>query len=114
VIHAVRNTNRTFESKSKHRKKSDLAARRIAVHTKMPRTQLTEEELVLCRKAFASFDRDGSGTISVEELRKTLASMGQNPTDEELFVLIHDVGVRVSCVVWARSQETAVWGHSAV
>lgn len=33
----------------------------------------------------------GSGTIDVKELKAALNSMGQNPTDEELFVIIHDV-----------------------
>ena len=59
----------------------------------MPKAQLSDEELGLCRKAFALFDKDGSGTIDVGELKAALASMGQQPTDEELFVLIHDVGV---------------------
>lgn len=55
------------------------------------RVELSEEELALCRKAFGSFDKDGSGTIDASELKAALNSMGQNPSDEELFVLIHDV-----------------------
>ncbi|KIZ06761.1 Dynein light chain, flagellar outer arm [Monoraphidium neglectum] len=53
--------------------------------------KLNEEELVLCRKAFQSFDKDGSGTIDVKELKAALSSMGQEMSDEELFVMIHDV-----------------------
>ena len=33
----------------------------------------------------------GSGTIDVKELRTALAALGQNPTDEELFVMISQV-----------------------
>ncbi|GBF97533.1 hypothetical protein Rsub_10456 [Raphidocelis subcapitata] len=52
---------------------------------------LSEEELALCRKAFSTFDKDGSGTIDVKELSAALQSMGQVLSDDELFVLIHDV-----------------------
>eukprot|EP00882_Tetradesmus_deserticola_P005720 GHRQ01006022.1.p2 GENE.GHRQ01006022.1~~GHRQ01006022.1.p2 ORF type:complete len:150 (+),score=69.62 GHRQ01006022.1:306-755(+) len=53
--------------------------------------KLTDEELELCRKAFNNFDKDGSGTIDVKELKAALGAMNQHPTDEELFVMIHDV-----------------------
>eukprot|EP00195_Chlamydomonas_chlamydogama_P001697 CAMPEP_0202919866 /NCGR_PEP_ID=MMETSP1392-20130828/76554_1 /ASSEMBLY_ACC=CAM_ASM_000868 /TAXON_ID=225041 /ORGANISM="Chlamydomonas chlamydogama, Strain SAG 11-48b" /LENGTH=148 /DNA_ID=CAMNT_0049613327 /DNA_START=173 /DNA_END=619 /DNA_ORIENTATION=+ len=53
--------------------------------------RLTEEELDLCRKAFQMFDKDGSGTIDVRELKTALNALGQNPTDEELFVMISQV-----------------------
>ena len=39
----------------------------------------------------------GSGTISVKELQAALTTMGQTPTDEELFVLIHDVRAQHRC-----------------
>ncbi|KXT18482.1 hypothetical protein AC579_2260 [Pseudocercospora musae] len=41
----------------------------------------TEEEL---RQAFNVFDRDGSGTISVTELRDMLKALGDNLTDAEV------------------------------
>lgn len=41
----------------------------------------TEEEL---RQAFRVFDRDGSGTISVTELRDMLKALGDNLTDAEV------------------------------
>jgi len=34
----------------------------------------------------------GSGTIDVKEMHSALCSMGHNPTDEELFAIIHEVG----------------------
>lgn len=34
----------------------------------------------------------GSGTIDVKELRTALNALGQHPTDEELFVMISQVG----------------------
>ena len=52
------------------------------------RRTLTNDEIESCRTAFAEFDKDNSGAIDRYELKATLESMGQNPTDEELFDMI--------------------------
>ena len=52
---------------------------------------MTEEEIEACRLAFEKFDADGSGTIEANELKVTLQSMGQNPTDEEIFETLSSV-----------------------
>ncbi|KAL1495619.1 hypothetical protein AB1Y20_016487 [Prymnesium parvum] len=53
--------------------------------------ELSNEEIEACRDAFSKFDKDGSGAISDWELRAMLQSMGQDPTDEELFDMIAEV-----------------------
>ncbi|KXZ54948.1 hypothetical protein GPECTOR_3g117 [Gonium pectorale] len=45
----------------------------------------------MCRKAFNMFDKDASGTIDTKDLRTALSALGQNPTEEELFVMISQV-----------------------
>ena len=50
---------------------------------------LTQEEIENCREAFLDFDQDKSGTIDAWELRQVLESMGQVPTEEELFQVKH-------------------------
>ena len=52
---------------------------------------LGQEEMDACRDAFITFDKDRSGTIDVWELRQVLESMGQKPTEEELFSMVAEV-----------------------
>lgn len=50
--------------------------------------KLTEAQLDEFREAFNSFDKDGGGSIDSKELKDLMASVGQNPTDEELQEMI--------------------------
>ena len=54
------------------------------------RAEDTDEEL---RRAFQVFDRDNSGTISTDELRDVLKSIGENLTDAELDEMMTQVDV---------------------
>ena len=40
------------------------------------------------RAAFEVFDKDGSGTISADELRAVMKSLGENLTDQEIDEMI--------------------------
>jgi Ca2+-binding EF-hand superfamily protein len=40
------------------------------------------------RAAFAVFDKDGSGSISADELRQVMKSLGENLTDREIDEMI--------------------------
>lgn len=60
----------------------------------MPRgsvTDLTGETIKEFREAFALFDKDGDGSISVSELGIVMRNMGQNPTEAELKQMIQEV-----------------------
>ena len=50
--------------------------------------KLSESQLSGIRDAFALFDTDGDGSISVKELGKVIRSLGQNPTDSEIINII--------------------------
>lgn len=52
---------------------------------------LTQEEITQCRKAFASFDTDRSGSIDIDELQAILVAMRIEIADEELTHMIGDV-----------------------
>ena len=41
------------------------------------------------RAAFELFDKDRSGAITADELRTVMASLGMNPTENEIQDLIH-------------------------
>lgn len=43
------------------------------------------------KHAFTVFDHDGSGTISLDELRRVMKSFGEILTDEELDTMIKEV-----------------------
>ncbi|KAG4436631.1 EF-hand [Leptodontidium sp. 2 PMI_412] len=43
------------------------------------------------RSAFNVFDKDGSGTISVDELGQLMKTFGENLSDEDLKVMIQEV-----------------------
>ena len=43
------------------------------------------------REAFSLFDKDGDGTITTEELGIVMRSLGQNPTEDELQIMLNEV-----------------------
>ena len=45
------------------------------------------------KKAFEVFDKDGSGFISVEELRQVMTQIGENLTDDEIAEMIQEADV---------------------
>ena len=63
------------------------------------------------REAFGLFDRDGSGSIGVDELRAVLRSLGKNPTKSELREMIREVdddGRKLSvftCILLKKSKD---------
>jgi len=52
---------------------------------------LTEEQIAEFKEAFLIFDKDGDGSISTKELGTVMRSLGQNPTDQELKIMIDEV-----------------------
>ena len=53
--------------------------------------KITEEKVGEYREAFNIFDKDGSGTITVEELRQVMVNMGQKCTIAEAKRMIAEV-----------------------
>ena len=52
---------------------------------------ITSEQKVEYREAFALFDKNGDGTITVTELGTVMRSLGNNPTESELQDMINEV-----------------------
>ncbi|XP_060062994.1 calmodulin-like [Ylistrum balloti] len=52
--------------------------------------KVTDETLKEWREAFSMFDKNGDGHINSTELGTVMRSLGQAPTDEDLFKIIHD------------------------
>jgi len=51
-------------------------------------TQDSEEEIIEC---FKVFDQEGKGTMSVQELKNVMCSLGEKMTDEEVDDMVSDV-----------------------
>ena len=54
-----------------------------------------ENEEGIC-EAFKAFDIEGSGTISLDELRKMLTSMGEKLSDEEFEFMVKEANVTIN------------------
>ena len=52
---------------------------------------LSEEQCAEFKEAFAIFDKDGDGTITIKDLGVVMRSLGQNPTESELQDMINEV-----------------------
>ena len=57
----------------------------------MATAELTVEQAAEYREAFALYDANNDGTITVRELGQAMRQLGQDPTDEELADMINEV-----------------------
>jgi len=60
---------------------------------------LEQIEIDKSQEAFKAFDKDGSGTIDKDELKKVLEEMGQKPQDEEIIKMISEVDTQNKGVI---------------
>eukprot|EP00658_Telonema_sp_P-2_P081615 TRINITY_DN841_c0_g1_i4.p1 TRINITY_DN841_c0_g1~~TRINITY_DN841_c0_g1_i4.p1 ORF type:complete len:203 (+),score=59.38 TRINITY_DN841_c0_g1_i4:106-714(+) len=52
---------------------------------------ITEDQVEVFKEAFQMFDKDGSGCIDTKEFRAVCESIGMEPTDAELKLMLMDV-----------------------
>eukprot|EP00949_MAST-11_sp_MAST-11-sp1_P001770 g1770.t1 len=53
--------------------------------------KLSEEQILEFKEAFRLFDKDGGGSIDVDELKEAMEALGQSPDDEELQSMVDEV-----------------------
>jgi len=53
--------------------------------------ELTEQQIAEFKEAFALFDKDGDGQITVKELGTVMKSLGLNPSESELQDMLNEV-----------------------
>ncbi|KAI9185947.1 hypothetical protein LWI28_012228 [Acer negundo] len=54
---------------------------------------LPAEQVLEFREAFCLLDMDGDGCITIDELATAIRSLDQNPTEEELQIMINEVDI---------------------
>lgn len=59
----------------------------VLVESRQENTVTSQEEVI---QAFQVFDRDGKGTINVQELRQTMSNLGERLTEDEVNGMIKD------------------------
>ena len=55
--------------------------------------QFDEDQIAEFKEAFAMFDHDGDGSITLEELATTMKSLGRNPSEAELRTMMNEVDI---------------------
>ena len=50
--------------------------------------ELSDQQKEEFKEVFSLFDKDGDGTISTTELGTVMRTLGQNPTEQEIEVMI--------------------------
>jgi calmodulin len=60
---------------------------------------LTNEQYSELKEAFRMFDKDGDGTISMEELANVMQVLGLNPTKDELEIMLASVDTDCNGVI---------------
>ena len=66
-----------------------MPKKQITTYTK--KLDVPESKLKEYKEAFEMFDKDGSGTISVSEIRKILRNFGNQVTESEVKDMIKDI-----------------------
>jgi Ca2+-binding EF-hand superfamily protein len=65
--------------------------------------QLTEEQIVEFKEAFALFDRDGDGTISIDCVGTVMRCLGIDSKESELRDLIDEINVMLGHLIFLNS-----------
>ena len=52
---------------------------------------LTEEQIFEFKEAFSYYDKDAEGTITTKEFGQVMKGLGENPTEQELREMMHEV-----------------------
>mmetsp|Transcript_29921 Transcript_29921/g.88966 ORF Transcript_29921/g.88966 Transcript_29921/m.88966 type:complete len:519 (-) Transcript_29921:688-2244(-) len=88
---------KTFNAKRKFKAavKGVVATQKIKSFGKVKKGQvarkLTDDEKADLKETFDMFDKDGGGTISLDELREVMKKMGQTLTERELLEVFNEV-----------------------
>jgi calmodulin len=68
---------------------NSFSARVTQVQSRLP--ELDEEQILEFKEAFKLFDKDGGGSIDVEELGDAMRALGSDPDPEELQQMVDEV-----------------------
>uniref|UniRef100_A0A7S3Z7C2 EF-hand domain-containing protein n=1 Tax=Lotharella globosa TaxID=91324 RepID=A0A7S3Z7C2_9EUKA len=71
------------------RSRTPAGSKRVLAIPNPPKT--IDQELAELKEVFAHFDRNGTGSIGLEDMREIMQSVGQHPSDDELKDIVNDL-----------------------
>ncbi|KAM1024528.1 hypothetical protein TB1_037129 [Malus domestica] len=76
--------------------------------------QLTDDQLNMLKTKFNTFDPDGTGIITRDQLADVLRSLEQDPTEEELDQFVQQLGSEDGNIHWDKFVELMAQTISAL
>lgn len=62
-------------------------------------SKLSKEEMDNYREAFANYDKNGDGTIDENELMYVMRSLGENPSEDQMAYIMHEMDTDANGVI---------------
>lgn len=107
VKHSKYKESRKKSRRESNEKRSELKLLEVLKKSKQKTTKqigdllskLSKEEMDNYREAFANYDKNGDGTIDENELMYVMRSLGENPSEDQMAYIMHEMDTDANGVI---------------